>query len=613
MQFVKFADPVFAPANLLPTLLLAMEDAEQHFNITYRRKSDGALVLIPGGGSLKDLLTQPQSRQFWFIPDVDRDHPVYVLPEDLHGRELGRERGHPAPADTGFEPGECLPPSPRVDPDGEAACAEIGILDAGIAFWNPAFWDTTGAQSRFATFSGLCMEPGKEIARVELAPQDVTAMAQNGRAVGGDRKNRRMLAEALTSSVFAQDAPGRELASPQGLSHGTAMADMILSTAPAEARLHGMELPRRALRDLNGATMRSILHQAVRELVQQAADHRARSGDHGRFRMVILVAFGFVGGPRRATDGLPDVLQNLQQTIADMGRSGIDLEIVLPMGNHRQHQLHAVVPQGQPLRWRLQPDDHSANTLEIFHKEPLTTLKVTAPNGREGFWQPDKGGVSILQAGGHRVGALWTQAIGAGDQTQWRTRLTLMPTAGRLGQKAPFGLWHITLPDAKSPVEAWILRDETGFEYDPARPMRSSWFEDPHYRDRDAFGLPQMEDAGRNGDPAVRRAGSASVLTLGSVPGVVTVGAAWRDPETGALHAKPYSGAPAEEGAPDVWTCLETSAAPDQRLVGPFGQCAVLGNGTDRRFRVAGTSLAAALVTGERSAAPDTPSRAITG
>ena len=595
MEFTKFADPAVAPANLLPSLLFSLDDNIEDFKLLFRKQGTDTLSMVSDAAPLAQILEGDAFSEYLKLREADLDHPVYMLPERL----TFQPRSLVLPGAGGLRASEFPLPAALTEKSGAAEVAEIGILDAGMAFWNPAFWDKTQGQSRFASVSELRMEPGKAVARVDLPPDRLTEMAARGHNINGDRKNRAEMAELFKSSVFVNEPGERDLAPARALSHGTAMADMILTTAPAEARLHSMELPRRALRDLSGATMRSILHLAVRELVLQAAEQR---DDNNGFRMVVLVAFGFVGGPKTAEFGLPDVLANLQQTIVDLGQKGITLELVLPMGNHRQDRLHCRVKPGQPVSWRLQPDDHSTNTLELFHPEPLEKLAVTAPDGSQGVWTPAQGAVSVLRMSGGVVGALWTEKVAHATQSHWRSRLSLMPTAGRIGFRAPFGLWTVTLPEATMETEAWILRDETGFELDPARPMRSSWLEDPNYRKTNALGLPQMSDEGLNGDPMVLRSGTASVLALGSLPGVVTVGAQWRDPATDALHIAPYSGAAALDTGPDKWSPLDTHAAPSNIPNGPFGQRAVLGNGSDQRFRVSGTSLAAALVAGEMAA-----------
>lgn len=472
---------------------------------------------------------------------------------------------------------------------------QVGIIDAGIAFWNPAFSD------RFATFGGLVFGAGRSTLHETLAPSDMQDMIARGKSRAGDRHNRSVLAERLPGSVFDTSDAEQPLFPADGFAHGTAMTELVLCEAPRNTPLHGLELPKSVLRDLTGGQMRAVLDAALRAVVNQAAGHMD-DGSTGcpPFRMVVLLAFGFLGGPHDSAMGEPDMFTTLRETLDAYARKGIEIELVVPMGNHLQHQAYADLHGGKELGWRLLPDDHSANTLEFIHSSDKASLCVLAPCGRAVTLDIQQEGVGQLVLNGVPVGAVWSQAL---SKPGWiRTRLCLAPTVAHdiAVPTAPFGRWTVSMPEDQS-AQVWVMRDETGFEADPRRPARGSWLEDDAYRERNDIGMPPIRDP-IDYEGMVRRAGTASLLSAFDDPRVVTVGAQWRDGREGDCHGAPYSGASLNGGAPNVALPLGTGLEDVRRPIGPFGQRAVLGNGSDLRFRAAGTSLTAALAAGQRAA-----------
>ncbi|MEM9853300.1 MAG: hypothetical protein AAF841_02500, partial [Pseudomonadota bacterium] len=157
-------------------------------------------------------------------------------------------------------------------------------------------------------------------------------------------------------------------------------------------------------------------------------------------------------------------------------------------------------------------------------------------------------------------------------------------------------------------ADLWVLRDHTGFEGDPGKPFRSSWFDDAGYRGADALGYPALDDALNVSGArlsSVSRTGTASVLATSLAPGFVTVTA-----NVGGALA-PYAGQLGTGGTASASTDLAAPAAkgtPRNQLPrhARDGR-AVLGNGGPQRFRAAGTSLAAAIETGRIAAGNPSP------
>ena len=477
-----------------------------------------------------------------------------------------------------------LPDGARETAEGDDRPAEVVVVDAGIAFWNPAFG------RRFASVGAIRPDGPGRLLLDALDRSEIDAMVLRGATTLGDVRNREQLARRFPGSVFAARDGHPPLVRREHLAHGTAMADLVARTIHPEARLHGVELPVSVLRDPTGGALRGLLDVALRGAVLLAARHRPPPEP---LRVVVLMAYGFPGGPQ---DGAapPDVLARLSRSLAAFAGRGIAVEVVLPMGNHLQDRAHARLPETEGrdapwLDWRILPDDHSANVVELIHDRGVPALCVAAPDGsvavrREG-WP-----LALLFGGRGPIGAILTEPLSDG---RGRTRVALAPTAGRdtAIPRAPFGRWRLRL-DAGGAAQAWVLRDDAGFDDDRAAPYRRSWFEDRAYRPRDAIGMPGLDDA-LHPASAVRREGSASLLALSAEPAVEPVAASWDGPAASPVGAS-YSGlfAPGHGRAP---TPVVVEAP------GPFRGLAALGNGSARVFRVSGTSVAAALRAGALS------------
>lgn len=533
---------------------------------------DGALALLrlDLDELVKPDVLRPQTEVF-ARTDVT---PVFLGPRIPQGATDAVILPLPEPRDDGAE----RAPGP----------AEIGIVDAGIAFWNPAFGES------FATFGTLTPGTGTSLLS-ELPASRIDAMRVQGHDRAGDRKNRAELASRFPESVYAPQ-PGRAPAlGPDARAHGTAMSDLVHRTVPG-ARLHGLELPISVLRDATGGALRGLLDAALRAVVLLAARQRA---DRRPFRMVVLLAYGFPGGPQDGPE--PEVLARLRGTLAAFAGLGIEVDVVLPMGNHLQDQAYARLPVAdgdttglRRLDWRLLSDDHSANTVELVHGGGVPALTLRAPDGATATRTADMP-FAILCRNGRPIGALLTTPLPDGRA---RTRITLAATAARdtIAARTPPGRWRLELAEGGD-LRAWVLRDDSGFEDDRSAPYRRSWFEDPHYRARDERGLPGRDDT-LHPESAVRRAGSVSLLALSSDGAAHPVAAGWRMPDgtvTGAVYSGLYP--PGHPRQPET-VVIETP--------GPFAGHPALGNGSARPFRVSGTSVAAALHVG-RLADPGGP------
>lgn len=566
------------PANFLPAALpVLLGRADDRLD---DRLDDGLVVPVlgeDGEGGLRLLYARGEdirspdrlaqlSKALGNASDAPATFGPAVARSVLHERSrsialpAGRRRGH--------------------HPSFAGAPVEVGVIDAGIAFWAPMFGDA------FASFAVLDLEGDDPAAVRALPAAELALMRARGGSDAGDRANRRALATGHPGCVHAVPRGTAPIVTAAGLSHGIAVAALVREAgreAGAELRLHGLDLPRSVLRDASGTALRGVLDAAVRGVANLAAAHHPPDRP---LHVVIVLAFGFLGGPQEG-GAEADVLRRLHRTIALYREIGIEVTLVVPMGNHLQDRAHAVLSAGDSatcrLDWRVLPDDHSANTIDLYYPEGIPALTIEAPDGRRGTRPAGAETAHLFGGPGGPFGATWTVPVGDGLS---RTRISLAPTASRTASQplAPFGRWRISLACAKA--EAWILRDDAAFD-DRAAPRRRSWFEDRAYRDRDRLGLPAADDA-QPTSSAVRRAGTASVLAASRDPSIVPVGAQWHPPGAAGPATTRYGGA-FVEGHPrqPEWAVVETR--------GPAGGRETPGSASGRLFRLSGTSVAAAI------------------
>jgi len=513
-------------------------------------------------------------------------------PEDLSGKDTsGTESTSPEQAPI---PGSRVLRDPETaiaaldlqpTPDNPDHCQPtvVGIIDAGITFWNPVFRDDRStAACRFDTIGALSDGPAGAVSNTILDAAAIATMLATD-----DHEIRKQLAVAFPDSIFGDTSPV-PLFGPEGLAHGTAMADLVQEFAQDHIRFHGLELPVAVLRDLTGGQMSAIMNTALNAIVAQAASSPALVNK--TFNMIVLMAFGFTGGPQ---DGTAEILGPVEATLSYLRTININVTLVLPVGNQLQDQLHARLEQGGNVGWRVLPDDHSVNTVEIIQDVFSAALQITAPNGDQ-VALPSVPGLFGLHQDGRPIGAVWSKEI---NGERLRTRISLAPTAAsRLGPfPAPFGRWSFS--SATADAKLWILRDETGFEASLSQPARASWFEDDAYRAGDETGYPLLEDPQLGAPSTVRRDGAASLLATSASPEVVVVSANHGSTQP-AFYASQKPPAAQNFVTVDLASAGNDDSPSDALPIGCFIGRAVLGNAGPRRFRIAGTSLAAAIHAG---------------
>lgn len=438
----------------------------------------------------------------------------------------------------------------------------IGIMDSGIAFWNPRFGTD---HLQFSALGFLSLGGVTTLGKAEIAALSDLAREQGAPAV------QTKMAQDHPQSVWGGEGHSR-LIPPDGTSHGTAMSALAAQDAQSGTKLIGLELPAVAVTDSTGDTLRSILPFAIRSLISMAGD---QSGP-----LVIVLPFAFLGGPRGASGALTHVLDSLPASKRDK------LTIVVPTGNHREDQAHAVLSEATgPLQMRMMPDDHSSNTVELLIEGASPTLALSNPNGATAKMSVQPG-VQVLELDNVVIGAIWTSQTDTGSLKSYRSRLTLAPTASRAADAilCPAGLWSLHAAGADD-VRAWILRDDNILQARGAPTKRQAQFEDAQYTRYYAGAV--FEAPADLPDSTIKRQGTASVLAVDSVhaPEVIAVTAKWRPNHVGTGGGDaPYAGLmanPTEDVIVD--------------MPGPYAGQRTSSNGSKRLSRVSGTSAAVAI------------------
>lgn len=485
--------------------------------------------------------------------------------------------------------------------------AVIGLIDTGIAFWNPAFLrDGQPILERlaFVEFGGsLSGQPG--LSSSILTADALQQLVDMARGPGGDARLRAELGTRHPGSVHAPFRGGPAAQPGARFSHGTAMLDAVLRGLSEQARVIGVELPAEVLADASGAALECVVELALEAAAKQMI--ALRDSEQAAIKGTVLLPYAFLGGPH---DGSRVSVRRLRELIEDYRLARVDLTLVVPMGNHLDDRVHARLMRSDDGRdrasvvWRLLPDDHSSNTVELLHRPGAFRLRLASPDGDAVEIDMSGAGFSLLVRDGRTIGAIWTA-----ERSGWmRTRITLGPTVHRDARltPAPAGAWRLTLIEGAG-LEAWILRDDVTLSSRAIPARRQSFFEDPDYRRVDDAVDPVSDDPAAPVS-VIRRRGTASLLAtaafVGEGVGIEAVGATWSrdrgaDPAEWA-HAV-YSGRyrpehPVGPSLPEPTLMAVDAPRPtDGWMPDTETASGLRATGGNRRFAVSGTSVAAAL------------------
>ncbi len=441
--------------------------------------------------------------------------------------------------------------------------AIIGVIDLGFAFWNPRFRSLP--DSGFAGIAFLNFEPDAAGGGSALEPEELdgAALAQLVQLPGGEVAIRAELRAQFPRSIHGDGPLG---GAP--FWHGTAMAELA---APPNVPLFGLELPRAVLEDSTGGTLEAVIAPAIRTLVSMMMRHPLAGSDT---QLLILAGFAFTGGPR---DGSRPGVKALRAVLDDpaFGR----VKLVLPMGNHGAEPCVLLDVEG-PMVWTLPPDDHSANTLDLFPAGSPSALVLTEPGGAEVRLElgPEPRLAQVLSAG-RLIGLIWSRP---GSEGSARIRITLNGTAAGPAVVQP-GSWTVALDGADSRTrtcDAWLLRDDRPLSDRREAPFRQAAL---HL----AGAIPPV-GRGQSGSGHARVGTASALASAQDGVGVVAVGALERAWPGGDARRANYSGRFSDGQRTEAAAMLVDAEGPGRGTL-------ALGGGGARLYRVSGTSVAAAL------------------
>lgn len=461
----------------------------------------------------------------------------------------------------------------------------LAVIDTGIAFWNPAF-RTDPSKPRSCLFHAMGYmtlngngaqnsAPCYEV--LELDRAEILEMNKPTPTASDHQELVRRLGDRFPESVYANGLQADRF------SHGTAMADLLVQPSLANGKspkMVGLELPVSALADTSGAILRALLPRAL-----AAVDDLARGVVNAGAQpdVICVLSYGATG-------------PLLDESVAGGAFAG---KLFIPTGNHLQDRLYAVLAADDKITWMLPPDDASPNTIEIKSDAQQPQLRLTDPRGANVPVPVEENGLSLLKHGNDVIGAVL--AAKTGDA--WQITLTLSGTRSYKGlPTALAGRWQLH-NDAGGPLRLWVQRDEQTSVQTKVPRLRQSYFEDADYVKRDALGRFPINDA-QPPESSIRRNGSVSAFAgLGASDAVVTVGALERI--GGQQRTAYYSGIFESPGDQPSQTHLV-----DEDRYGRGTLC--LGNGTSRKYRVSGTSAAAAIGAGQAALAWQAPADTLT-
>ena len=596
------------PSNYLPAALPALrgDAAERGASFVVTRGDAVEIVPIPA-----EMVADPRSLRAHLEElggnrsgsEVDIGPPAsgrcrHVIAPEAAADEADRPCGTSAPEDRSVAAVPRLAAGAGLSGAGAGAgrTVAIGLIDAGIAFWNDVF--LSGGRQAFADIGALTLaggggttvpSPERWLGRDRLLDWSLGAPP-----VARDHLARGNLGRFLRQSAFAPVGGGGPLLGADDAAHGTAMAALLLEGQRRAGRcdplpMLGLELPRWILADSTGSLLTAALDLAVRVLVGRA---RALGATH----VVVLAAFAHTGpsGER------PPALTRLDETIRLFAARGVTVEVVVPVGNHLHDRIHARVDDaasygGPRLCWQVVRGDHSVNTIDVVlpdtRQAAIEILPPGDPGGAPALATVEPGGVWLLIEDGRTIGAVWADELRDG---RLRVRISLAGTAAAAGAatrpaRAAAGAWWIGFPGHES-LEAWVLRDDAPFDDARLPPRRQSWIADPLYQRHASIGVPAIADPAAPRGP-VRRHGTVSPLAAAPLTPVT---AAWEGIAPPPDGPAPYAGLDAGGSAGGPALVVDRP--------GPGAGIAVVATGSPRLYRVSGTSAAAALAAGMRAA-----------
>ncbi|MGL4240939.1 MAG: hypothetical protein ACRCTI_07485, partial [Beijerinckiaceae bacterium] len=440
--------------------------------------------------------------------------------------EFGRRLNHmiaPASFDPDFDhAGPAMTADTKVKAAAKAAAAGaplalMAVIDDGLPFAHPKVRSGDGRPRFECCWLQSAPAAARKADRTVLFGRELTRKGIEAlmRAHPGD--------EDAIYRAAGQFGAGSSMRG--SVSHGAMVLDLAAGGRPGDPlaseedldrlRLIGVQLPSPAVMDTVGFGKDAFVLAAF-HYVFERADRIESAYGLGPLPLVINFSFGFTAGPHDGSDRLEEAINTL---VAARRATGRATRLVMPAGNHFAARLHGVIDAANAdggtfdLKWRCQPDDKTANYLEVWYPTDVWSggmiadapdaVEIAAPDGSvvwrssdtpsatyadppQRYWDIRKGGAIIAQL-----------SVDRHRSSRWRLMLITSPTASRTGRGpvAPAGLWRVKLNVSglgDGRIDCRIQRDTN--PQHPELGARQSYFDEPRDRQVDGSGHPLQSD-----------------------------------------------------------------------------------------------------------------------
>lgn len=405
----------------------------------------------------------------------------------------------------------------------------MAVIDNGVAFGESHFRTGTSSQVEHCWLMDARQTGGVNLGRT-LEKSEIDQLLIDH--VNGGRLDHMAFYQA--AGLVDHQRP-RFKPVVQRISHGTHVMSLAAGK-PAQAGSRPIicvELPTGTTADPGNTGLEADINLALDHVLLHAV--RFKSPDDSRPPLVINLSYGDYAGPH---DGSGFIENAIAEKLAVERAAGHATRVVLPAGNGNLARCHARMKfphavSDHTLKWRVQPDDHTMNSIEI--RTParpqaditgLIEVQVTTPSGAT---SPVVGNVEnqgyFLVEDGHIL-ALLIFTIPTPKERGLAAFYTV-PTASLRDARPllPHGVWKLTvIRDEKmandEAAHAWVERGETlpGFP----RRGRQSYLEDSHYKRFNPKGAPEINDAV---SAIVRRSHTLSGFATNADEDVIVLGA----------------------------------------------------------------------------------------
>ncbi|EHM02673.1 hypothetical protein HMPREF9946_00942 [Acetobacteraceae bacterium AT-5844] len=464
-----------------------------------------------GPGSPRQLRVGEQVSAFAtkaFFDEMARQEPGLVsrlqqriqfsLPMSRSAERLGWRPGQGAP--------ETLPPNLGYSsgpwPEGTVIMA---VIDDGIGFAHERFRrgsDKTRVEFFWNQDGKVPLASSVPFGR-EWVKAEIDALIGDRKPGGEDEIYRR--AGMLDFRTSDHKSLGPRLA------HGTHILDLAAGEDPARncdnRPIIAVQLASVATADASGASIEHFVKMAL-EYVRARA--KLLAGNGPPLPVVVNFSYSTQTGPHDGTAALEEFIDDLVRS------NDPPMRIVVPAGNGHAARCHAEIDFSADsvvsLPWRVQPEDLTPSTLEIWMPRADNLLpqadrirvSIVTPSGSESPLLGEKHGswIGLLNHGEmvccvRYVFVPSSTARGVFVVTLQPSARLLPDTVASLAFRvAPHGIWRIKLHNISLSKpdwpQAWIARDDVVFGY-PQR-GRQSYFDADCYARFDAQGRPVEED-----------------------------------------------------------------------------------------------------------------------